>query len=104
MEESEVKHTITNKYKFGYGIDENGDEYTDITTTRVYSRPPYPDMAPSHQTIRYMKALNLLEILEIVKADELAQKAALNSIKAGMGDRSFDRGIIMDFHGTVPPA
>lgn len=71
--------TVRLNHGIRYGIDENGDEYTDITVTHVYSNP-IPNVRPFSQTLRYMKALNLVEILQIVKADEAALKASIDSI------------------------
>ena len=72
------EYTVRLDHKIHYGIDENGDEYTDITVTHVYSKPA--SIAPFRQTLRYMKALNLVEILQIAKADEAALKASIDSI------------------------
>lgn len=55
--------TVRLNHGIRYGIDENGDEYTDITVTHVYSNP-IPNVRPFSQTLRYMKALNLVEILQ----------------------------------------
>jgi len=72
------EYTVRLNHGIRYGIDENGDEYTDITVTHVYSKPA--SIAPFRQTRRYMKALNLVEILQIVKADEVALKVSIDSI------------------------
>lgn len=71
--------TIRLDHKTHYGIDEHGNEYTDVTVTHVYS-PPIPGIRPFSQTIRYMKALNLVEIYELVKMSEAALKASVEGI------------------------
>ncbi len=71
--------TIHLDHKTHYGIDEHGNEYTDVTVTHVYSHP-IPNIQPFSQTIRYMKALNLVEIYELVKMSEAALKASIDSI------------------------
>lgn len=79
---SETPITLTLSHKFSYGIDENGEHYTEITTSHTSSTLPGVNSFPSIR--RYEGSLDLMTILDIVKADEVAWHASLKSLKRDM--------------------
>lgn len=79
---SETPITLTLSHKFSYGTDENGEHYTEITTSHTSST--LPGVTPFPSIRRYKGSLDLMTILEIVRVDELAWHESLKSLRRDM--------------------